>query len=211
MAMAAKQFEERGKRRKDWLEFDRADRIGLRVLLWLTIAAFLAVEVLGPIIDWVRGRSLQVPFASDIVVPELDRVGTGYAAGEYSVVVSDPSTVGRVLSLLPGLVAVGLLVAGALILQRLMRDIATGDPFAAAQVGRLRWLAGLLVLGVPLHGFAGLIARTAILSGQDLGGLSRAISAPLPIPAMLVGMLLALLAEAFRAGRRLREDVEGLV
>ena len=51
----------------------------------------------------------------------------------------------------------------------------------------------------------------ALLSDVDLGGLGLSVVLDIPWPWFIAGMVVALLAEAFKAGSRLRDDVEGLV
>jgi len=96
-------------------------------------------------------------------------------------------------------------------LLRFMRDISVGTPFEPAQVTRLRAIAGLLLIGVPITYFARLSIDGALLSDLDLGGIDLAVSLDLPWLPMTLGLITALLAEAFKVGTRLRDDVEGLI
>lgn len=196
---------------KDRMAFDRSDHIGLRIILWGIFGVVLGGLVLGPVSAWVSGGPLGVPFVSDITVPALERVGTEYGQGDYLVEVTDLSTLDYVVALVPGLLALALVGAGVLLVQRVARDIAAGTPFVAAQVTRLRWLAGILLVGAPLVTVLQLAADGFVLGQQDLGGLGPVASLDLPLLPMAAGLVLALLAEAFKAGGRLQDDVEGLV
>ena len=110
-------------------------------------------------------------------------------------------------------VAVGALL-GCWLLVRVMRSIAVGDPFAPANVGApaggSQRLFGVRVgAGVLLGDGRG---TGALLGSVDLGGLDPAVPRwTSPGVPLLAGMVVALLAEAFKGGSRLRDDVDGLV
>ena len=196
---------------RDRLAFDRSDRWGLAGLLLLMVAAALATWVVGPVVDWVRGRALRVEMYSDVSVPALDRVGVRHGLGTYDIHLADPTAAQRLASLLPGLVWLGLVIAGALLVARVMRTIADGDPFVRSNVHRLRALAGLLVLGTPAAFALDMWAHVALVGQLDLGNLVPGFVVSPPYLAMVSGLVVALLAEAFKAGIALRNDVEGLV
>lgn len=198
-------------KKRDWLAFERSDQIGFTLLNWAAVVFVFGAFVLGPTLGWIRGRSIEVSFLSDVKVPELDRVGTTYSVADYAIVVAHPHTIDYLLTLLPGLLAFALFVAGAVLVQRVMDQVSVGDPFAPGQVGRLRGLAALLLVGAPVHFFLNLSTNGAILTRQELGGLSPAMSLSFPVPPVFVGLVIAMLAEGFRTGGRLRADVEGLV
>lgn len=201
----------KGKQSKDLLEFDRTDRVGLRILLWATVGLAFGAQVLEPLSAWVRGRPIEVPFFSEVTVPALDKVGTGYGVADYLVTIDQPQALDHLLAVLPGIFLVALAVAGAVVVQRVMKAVSTGAPFAAAQVGRLRLLAALLAFGSVVHAFLALSCNGAILGRADLGGLSPALSFSFPWLPMVLGVVIAMIAEAFKAGARLQDDVEGLV
>jgi hypothetical protein len=106
-----------------------------------------------------------------------------------------------------------LLVAGLWLLRGFLRSVLEGDPFGAANVGRLRRIGFILVLGAPLVGlldyglreqlFGNLPAHPALNLG--LPGFT------LPGNALLGGLGAFILAEVLAYGLRLREDVEGTV
>lgn len=107
--------------------------------------------------------------------------------------------------LAPGVVV----VAAVWLLRELLTSVRDGDPFTQKNVSRLRSLALVLLIGVPLAGylgslFAGELAATA---GLDSPGLRLS----LPGNALLGGLAVFVLAEVFAAGVRLREDLEGTV
>lgn len=199
------------KARRDWLAFDRSDRWGLGILLGLVFVAAAVVDVVLPLLRWAGSEGIPVPFVSEVTVPELDDAGTTYGVAQYDVTLADPTTGQRLLDLVPGLMTVGLIAAGCWLIIAVMGTIASGDPFVAANVRRLRRLAALLLIGPIVVFFVDLPVNGALLSSVDLGGLDPATFLEPAWPAFVAGMVVALLAEAFKAGSRLRDDVDGLV
>jgi LytS/YehU family sensor histidine kinase len=92
-----------------------------------------------------------------------------------------------------------------------MRTIAAGDPFSTVNVRRLRILAAMLLLGPAITFFVATSIQGALLGDIPLGGLAYALTIDIPWAGFIAGLLLALLAEAFKAGSRLRDDVDGLI
>ncbi|MEO5610853.1 MAG: DUF2975 domain-containing protein [Ornithinibacter sp.] len=197
---------------RDWLAFDRSDRWGLTAILGLAALAAFVGWVIGPVVAWVRGEAIPVGLDSEVSVPALEAAGVGHGWAAYDAYLADPSTGQRVLAIVPGLLWVALVLAGAWLVLRIMRAVAADDPFHSATVRRLRMLAGLLVLGAPIACAVDLIVRGLLLGAMDLGGLtSVGVTLNPPWLAMVGGLVVALLAEAFKAGGRLRQDLEGLV
>lgn len=204
------------KPRRDWLAFDRSDRWGFAVMLGLGVVATTLTQVVVPLVGWARGRQLAVPFVSDVDVAGLPTEHLDYRnPADYELLIADPSTRQRLLDLLPGLGYVVVVAALAWLLFRLMRSIGRGDPFAAANVRRLRQMAGLLAVGWTVVYFAEATCSFAILAGVDLDGTGLAggprTVLTLPIVPFVLGVIAALVAEAFKAGSRLQDDVAGLV
>jgi hypothetical protein len=106
-----------------------------------------------------------------------------------------------------------LAVAGFL-LSRLVRSISARQPFAAENPGRLRIIAGLLVVGGMGSQYVEALTRIALL---DYTGTADAPSSPLATSVsvdlswLFVAVVVFVLAQAFAHGRALTEDVEGLV
>jgi hypothetical protein len=99
-------------------------------------------------------------------------------------------------------------VWGAVLLSRFLRDLAGGRPFTPANVTRLRVIALLLML-VPLLLGGGLYGVARAIVMDQAGAASFVFSFT---PAWLVaGLLVAAVAQAFAAGSRLQDDVDGLV
>ncbi|GAA4402724.1 hypothetical protein GCM10023153_32070 [Ornithinibacter aureus] len=197
--------------RRDWFAFDRSDRWGMGILLGLVVVITVATSIVLPILRWADGDGIPLPFLSGVTVPELDAVGTSYGVAAYDVTLADPTVAQRLLDLAPGLLIVGLMTAGSLLIVAVMRTIAAGDPFVAANVRRMRQLAAVLLVGPFFTLFLSMSVHGALLSDVDLGGLALLAVLDIPWAYLVAGMVVALLAEAFKAGSRLRDDVEGLV
>lgn len=115
------------------------------------------------------------------------------------------------LGLIGAPVLAGLLTLAALfMLLRVVRTLRAGDPFVPENATRLFVIAGLVGLGGQ--------AAALLVAWGRLGILEHPRVAPyvlrefdvsfLPLPA---GLAIAVLAEVFRQGARLRREVEGLV
>ncbi|MFN8192228.1 MAG: hypothetical protein U0R78_17750 [Nocardioidaceae bacterium] len=87
--------------RRDWLAFDRSDRIGLVALLLAVVVGAAVTWLVVPLMGWVRGRALAIPFTSAVDVPGLDGTGLRWRDASYDLLVDDPTTRQRVLDLLP--------------------------------------------------------------------------------------------------------------
>lgn len=109
-----------------------------------------------------------------------------------------------------------LLVAGLWLVQRIAASIRQGgDPFQNATAQRLRWVGTLLLFGYPLAVFLEGFFRNWFFSNEHSPALLAAgttIGFPvLSLGAILGGVCFLVLAEVFRYGVRLREDVEATV
>lgn len=196
---------------RDWLTFDRYDRWGLAALLGLAVVSAVVAWVVGPLVMWARGEALPVQVVTEVSVPALDASGLTHGDATYDVFIEGATAGQRLLAILPGLLWVALVLGGCVLVLRLMRTVASGDPFNSSNVRRLRVLAGGLILGAPIVVVVDSMVRGVLASQVDLGSLALGVLIVPPWLAMIGGMVVALLAEAFKAGSRLREDVEGLV
>lgn len=99
------------------------------------------------------------------------------------------------------------------LLLRIVRTLRAGDPFVAANARRLTVMGFLVAVGGIVLQAVRTAAEMAVIERVDrlapgvVGGREFELSF-LPVAA---GLLLVGLAEVFRQGARLREDVEGLV
>ena len=195
----------------DRLAFDRSDRVGLAVTMWAIGVGGIAAYVIWPLWRWARDEALHIPFFSPVVVPALDAVGQPHGLGSYDLVLAHPSTGQRLLALVPGILTAGVVAAACVLVLAIMRPIGAGDPFAPGHVRRLRTLAFVLIIGPLVAMFAQIAGDGAIVGQLDLGGLAPGVSLSIPWLPLVVGLCIGLVAEGFKVGARLRDDVDGLI
>lgn len=192
---------------RDRFRFDRLDRLATVVLLWLAVAAAAAYPLLIAL-DWVRGRHVTLAGVPVEVAP--DAAGAGQVVDgltEAHVLVGDISAGQLALLLVGPVLAVAAVASGAVLLVRFLRDLAAGTPFAPANVTRLRVVAVLLML-TPVG--AGLLYSVARAQIMDPAGTTSVVFSFTPAW-FVAGLLVAAVAQAFVAGARLQDDVDGLV
>lgn len=194
---------------RDWLRFDRADRIVTAVLLWLAVGVSVALPLLLSVRWFLRGEVALTGVPVDVTE---GAVGPGRVVGraEAEVLLGDVGATHFLLILLPMVLVVAATIWGAVLLGRFLTDLGRGEPFVRANVTRMR-IIGLLLIVVPLVGdvLYG-IARTVAL--EAAGADAATVFSVNITPAWVVaGLLVAAVAEAFAAGIRLREDLDGLV
>lgn len=194
---------------RDRLRFDRGDRVATTILLWLAVLA-TAVAPIAVVVDWLARR--RVVLAGVPVDVDPAAAGVGQVVGPVQAAVQVDGVWGGHLALylLPALLVLGATVWGAVLLSRFLRDLGRGEPFAAANVARLRIVALLIIVVPILVSMVESIARTEILRAQGLPG-ADAWSMDITLVWVIVGFLVAAVAQAFAAGARLQDDVEGLV
>ncbi|MDT0328760.1 DUF2975 domain-containing protein [Nocardiopsis lambiniae] len=185
----------------------------LYALLWIT--PLLPAEGGAPF----NAITVAIPDGVPATAPPVgtaDADHTVEAAGTMTLVFHDPTTVQRFLLVLPSLlvmIATLVVMAG---LSGIVRSLDAGDPFVRANVRRLRIIAFTVLLGAILVPVVEMF-RNDVLTAAALG------SGPLEVSVVLigeggirftfvfVGLLLAGLAEVFRRGTLMRDDVQGLV
>ncbi|MFI9270862.1 DUF2975 domain-containing protein [Kitasatospora sp. NPDC052896] len=169
------------------------------------------------------GAAAQVPLGQGTAVGgqlRVDIAGTDRSSwltadSETLTLRSFGSTVGEQLLSRAGLAALGLGVGlGALLLRRLLLSIAQGEPFRSGNAARVAGLAGLTAVAGLVPAVAPGVAGALVLGRLGLGGDGSPVTSvggTLPYVPLLVALLLLALAEAFRRGAELAEDVDGLV
>jgi Protein of unknown function (DUF2975) len=103
---------------------------------------------------------------------------------------------------------------GAWLLRPVLDSLAAGRPFGAGNARRLAGLAGAVVVAGSVGPVLPQLGSLAVLDRLGLVGPGSPFVMGLTLastPALLVGALLLVLAEAFRQGERISRDVEGLV
>lgn len=200
-----------GAERRDLLAFDRFDRWGLVFLLGAVALGAILTWVVEPVADWVTGAPLTPEVSSAVTVPQLDAAGITHGPGTYTIDVVDPGAGQRLLALAPGVLAALLVLLACWCIVLVLRTVAAGDPFDSVNVTRLRVVAGALVLGAPVVIVLQSLVPTVLLDDLTPAGLELTFTLEIPWVPLLAGMVVAMLAEAFKAGSRLRDDVDGLV
>jgi hypothetical protein len=197
--------------RRDRLAFDGADRRGLTGLLWATALVVLALDVIVPVLAGVAGEPIRTRVHADVTLEGLAAGVTVANPAEVLVVIAEPTLSQRVLVGLPGvLVAVAVLLVVRLLLGLLgdLRD----EPFTTRNVRRLRGVA--LVVGAGAIGVS-LVEAVCDFVLADPGALGegtrRVFELSLPFAFLAVMLVIGAIAEAFRHGVQLRDDVDGLV
>jgi hypothetical protein len=155
----------------------------LIVLNWVMGFAILALLVIMPNEQWIMSAFKLSPS------PEAERLVMGL----------------RVIAVL-GLVAI---LPNYAVLKRLLAIVETvraGDPFVAANAGRLRMIAWALLTLQLLSMVIGAIAKVVAIPGQPLH-----FDAGFSVNGWLSVLLTFLLARVFAEGTLMREDLEGTV
>lgn len=190
----------------------------ITILFWITVvvgALLVATRLFGLFQD---SAVMTVPASAsieDVPLPEGFEI-----AGPLPVNADlpDPSTLQRAIAAVP-IVAWWAFALGVLWLVRgVARSASKGDPFQASNVGRLRWLGLLFLVGYPLATivagyFSGLLFSADVWTGGPLpaGGIETSFPVVVSAPAILAAVCLFALAQVFAYGARLREDVDATI
>ncbi|SOC57071.1 DUF2975 domain-containing protein [Ornithinimicrobium cerasi] len=192
---------------RDRLRFDRLDRLATTVVLWFVVGGAAAYPLFVAL-DWALRRQVTLTGVPVDLGPQA--AGVGEVVGgpaEAVVLVRDVGPGHFTLLMLSAVLAVVAAVWGAVLLSRFLRDLGAGAPFASANVRRLRVVALLLMLVPPVSEAVYSLARGMIVDAAGGEGFMLTFT-----PGWLVaGLLVAAVAQAFAAGTRLQDDVEGLV
>lgn len=211
--------------RRSRLRWSRTDSVAMRFVLVLgmvLVGATMALSLL-----WITtglsvggiGQSDRVtvhqPIDAPGTVPDVelsvDDV-TIAAESTMTLVFEDPSALERLMLVLPAL----LVQAAALVVLSLVLRVGRGDPFVPANVRRVHTIAFTVIVAsilVPTaRGLAGLFLQDGAVPAEGMVLASFEITlGSAPLSGLLVGLMLAALAEVFRRGARMRDDVDGLV
>ncbi|CAL9574168.1 hypothetical protein SUDANB121_04928 [Nocardiopsis dassonvillei] len=212
---------------KSPFRWSRADSLVLRVLL----GGFLAFQAVRAIVLllWIPGalpagtlglNALRhwLPADTDPLPAPVTVTGeaSAHTGQDLVLVFHDPTPAERLLLAVPDLLGVAAMVLVAFLLLRMAGTLSAGDPFVPANVRRLYAIALTVITGalsVPFaKAFAGMLLQDRVVESEapvlfafevTFGGATGAL--------LLAGFLLVGLAEVFRRGTRMRDDVRGLV
>ena len=190
---------------------------------WL-VATVAIVLVILPAVVWlvlggVRAANGDLRVTMEVAMhpePSVSLPAGWEVAGALpvSVTMADPP-LSQVLLLVGSYAASFLLVVAVLwLIQRVAASIKRGDPFQQANVRRLRWIGILLLVGYPLAVVFDGFFTNWFFSNENSPVLAPGMVIGFPIfslGAILGGVCMLVLAEVFRYGVGLREDVEATV
>ncbi|WP_171058152.1 DUF2975 domain-containing protein [Modestobacter altitudinis] len=152
-----------------------------------------------------------------LAVPDLPQ-GAAVAAqnqGDGLALSAWDSTIAEQLLARGDAVVLGLAVGvGAWLLRSVLTSVAAGRAFGTDNARRLNGLAVVVVVAGGIGPLLPQIGSLVVLDRLDLVGAGSPFVMGLTFgfpPVLLTGLLLVVLAEAFRQGERLSQDVEGLV
>lgn len=108
---------------------------------------------------------------------------------------------GLALALAPAFVFV-------ILLRRIVATVVAGDPFAEANIDRIRAIGALAMALELLHGAAQFGLQTAVMATSTVRGFSLVSSGEWNFSVFIYGAVIIMLAEVFRYGRQLQSDVD---
>lgn len=197
---------------RERLAFTGTDHRGLRVLLWATAFVVVAVELIAPVISGIVRDPIRATVHTEVTVDGLAPGVTVANPADVLVVIADPTMSQRLLVALPSaLVGVAVLVVVRHLLG-LLGDLRGGEPFTVANVRRLRGIAVVVGTGAIVVSAAEALCDFVLVADGALGaGARQVFQMSLPLAFLAVALVIAAIAEAYRVGVRLRDDVDGLV
>lgn len=175
------------------------------------VSVLIALCALFIVVDAVRsltGSSMVVRGIPITVAPDAAGIGTASPSAVGDVTISGLPTGTRLMLLTTPVLSALIVLAGIFLVMRVLGEISQGRPFTAANVTRLR------VLGLLLLAWAAVLpALSMLLTMLALSDRSDTTSFVTDVPMLpLLSCITAFaVAQAFERGRRLEDDVEGLV
>ena len=201
--------------KKDRLEFSRVDYLIFRIILVVTMVASGGVGLVTPLYAWAADRPINATFARNIDAV-AGHLPTGVSAQnpvEIAVAVNDPSAAERVVDALPNLLIAAIIIIVSWFVLRLLDDLRRGKPFSASNFRRVRKVAALVGIGAIVVSFFDSVSNAQLLINRVPANpdMEVVFSMSVPIAWLAAMLLLLVVAEAFRRGTELQDDVEGLV
>ena len=166
---------------------------------------------------WTAGAVLPVTLADGVRPAALDRLPEGISATRVSETVElsvDALPLGlRLLAAAGPTVFLLSVAAGAWLLAGVVRSVGRGRPFDRRNPGRLVGLGVAILVGGLLAPLLRDLASTAVLEVTDLvePGSPFVIAATFSFLPIMLTVLVLTVAEAFRRGGALEDEVEGMV
>lgn len=195
------------------MSFGAADRAFLSIVLGVGAIAVAITAVGDPLWRWINGDPIPVTYDGDATAPALDSAQLKYDFGSAQVAVPSQGATAHLASLLPGMLIAALMITGLWLIHAVARDVSTGRPFLSRNVRRLRALSALQIVGGFAVPFASSAGDIVVISQAGLTDLLQpnGFSVHISFLPLVLGLLTAVISEAFAAGSRMREDLEGVI
>lgn len=192
--------------------WDPISQIALEVIL---VAAMLLITVGSGVTAVARFTAREIALPVDLQAEPITSASAATLVSQEGLVrLTDPSTGQLLLASLPEVLMVLVTLVTGSLLYRVVRSLRQGDPFHRANARRLTAAAlavlvgGLLTSGASAFSSMVLAGAAQDLLGPDSGVVAGGEMSLLPA---LAALPIACLAEFFRRGTVLRDDVAGLV
>lgn len=163
--------------------------------------------------------ALAALFMADLRIPTGIRSGTrlvgvdpgsGFEADQATYTLQDPSVLDRLTNAADETLTAIVVIAVTRLLFLVVRSLREGDPFNRKNAERLRWSA--IAAGVGGMCASSVGAWSQIKMGDKVpDNLPTAVNWSLTFAPVFVGLLLLMIAEVFRRGAVMREELEGVV
>ena len=177
----------------------------------IAIGAIVVAVVLGLDIATADELGRRVDITDDAGSVDPERAdGFRLDVRSATLVLEDPSASERLGTMLPTLFAAGTVGGAAAVLWQVTRSTREGDPFHRDNATRLRRSAVIVLVG-GLAAAAAEILVTLWLVDRAHDELPVKLGATGTLLALPVSFVLYALAEIFRRGAAMREELEGLV
>ena len=200
---------------KDPLKFDDTDFKLTKLIAVGVTAAAAVITIVAPIVQWATGQPLVVGLEG-VAEGAVDGARPGVTLTHGAAFIAEfanPSAGQWLASLVPNVIFTALMAVVTWLLWGLLDGVRDGRPFTHANVGRLRAIAIVIIAGAAMlfvaQGLVNGYLHSSAVEGASVVFLNDSSASDLLLPG--VGFLLAALAQAFRRGVELEEDVEGLV
>ncbi len=156
---------------------------------------------------------------SDIFIPTGIQHGTrlvgvdprsGFEAETAIYTLKDPTVLDRLANAADEILTAIVVIAVTRLLFLVVRSLREGDPFNRRNAERLRWAA--IAAGVGGMAAASVGTWSQMVMGDKVpDNLPTAVNTSLSFAPVFIGLLLLMIAEVFRRGAVMREELEGVV
>jgi len=192
--------------------WDRPSQIlleGLLLVVMVVVVGLTAVTLIGLFTD----REVVVPVT--LTAQSFGSAsGASLATTEGELTLTEATTGQLLISAAPLVLGAAVVTGAAFCILRVVRSLRVGTPFHGRNARLLIGAALIVLFGGAVTGMVGGFSTMALaMDGQELLGDDSPLvaSGSFPLTFIGVGLLLLCLAEFFRRGTVLAEDVEGLV